>query len=151
MYFRRHSLYLVTGIMPLGRHERRGSKVRAEHLARENVISQSGHARHRSTPGQRKAQRRGRAPRSHLILDLPHTLLKITKCWSWQAGLHQQERWARWWYPSTGQNACMFTNRNSAQCKISHSQSAVSDVVHLISEIQSDILYQGSLRTGITI
>lgn len=46
---RRHSLYLATGMMPLGRHVRRGSEIRAEHLARANVISQSGHARHRCT------------------------------------------------------------------------------------------------------
>ena len=37
------------GIMPLGRHERRGSKSGAKHLAAANVISRSGHARRRRT------------------------------------------------------------------------------------------------------
>lgn len=49
--------------MPLGRHERRGSEIRAEHLAQANVISQSGHARHRCTPGLRKARRKVENPK----------------------------------------------------------------------------------------
>lgn len=44
------------GIMPLERHERRGSESAAKHLAAANVISQSGHAWRRHTLEQEKVE-----------------------------------------------------------------------------------------------
>lgn len=52
-----------------GGHERRGSEIIAEHLARANVISQSGSASHAGAHQSREGTEGGK-PRAHPFLDL---------------------------------------------------------------------------------
>lgn len=87
--------------MPFGRQERRGSQIRAEHLAWANVISQSGHARHMGTPRLKKV---GNPELAHIQMSpLPAVLRRQSP----KSGLDQQEKVGRPWCLFTGQNTSL--------------------------------------------
>lgn len=104
-----HGLNLGTGIMPLGRHERRGSQISAEHLAWANVISQSGHTRHTCTPQLRQAQ-------SSPTSGSPH----CPQCWgdSHQSQVRTSKGgWARPWCTFSGQDTSKLKGPTSDNAK----------------------------------